>query len=208
MACPVPSHLPSAIDAGTTVAFTVSDCCHPSSLWTAVMVFNNGVAAPVSVTLTANADGTRFDAAISATVSATLALGPTTAIPIFTKISDTSVKEYGRAQATTVFPAITATAVPTAAQAMLTALEIAIKKLSGAVNQSVSFNGQSYSKGDLTKLLQERVRLQAEIIAEQKAALAARGGRVYNGHIQTEFVPTYCGPYPYFQIPGVYPCCP
>lgn len=207
MACSVPSHLPSAIDAGTTVAFTVSDCCHPSALWTGVLVLNNGVAAATSVTLTANADGVRFDATISATVSATLALGPTTAIPIFTKISDTSVKEYGHAQSTTVFPAITATAVPTAAQAMLTALNAAIVKLSGNVNQSVSFNGQSYSKGDLAKLLQERVRLQAEIIAEQKAAFAARGGRVSNGRIESEFVGPFCGPN--FGYPlGCFPCVP
>lgn len=204
MSCPVPSCVPRAIDAGTTVTFTVSDACHPSALWTAVLVLNNGVAAATSVTMTANADGVRFDCTISATVSAALALGATTAIPIFTNIA-TGAVEYGHAQMTTVLPAITATATPSAAQAMLTALNAAILKLSGAVNQSVSFNGQSYSKGDLAKLLQERVRLQAEIIAEQKAAFAARGGRGDDGRIHTEFVGPGCGPYPPFGIPAFYP---
>lgn len=197
--------IPRAIDAGTTVVFHVADACHPSALWTGVLVLNNGVAAATSVTMTANADGQRFDATISATVSATIALGPSTAIPIFTKIADTSVKEYGRAQSTTVLEAITATSTPSSAQTMLAALETAIKKLSGTVNQSVSFNGQSYSKGDLAKLLKERVRLQAEILADQRSALAARGGIVNDGRIQTVFTSSECGPFPPFGVHTFYP---
>ncbi len=199
MACSPSDCVPRVIDAGTTVAFHVSDACHSSALWTAAIVFNNGVAAATSVNMTANADGVRFDCTISATVSATLALGPTTAIPIFTKIADSSVKEYGRAQLTTVYPAITATATPSTAQALLTALNAAILKLSSAVNQSVSFNGQSYTKGDLQKLLEQRVRLQAEVLAEQRAAAAARGARVDSGRVHVRFDPVYCGgPYGFY----------
>ncbi len=188
MACQPFDCIPRTIEAGTTVAFHVGEECHPSALWTAVLVFNNGVAAAVSVNLTANADGWRFDCTISATVSATLPQGATTAIPIFTKISDSTVKENGRAFTANVLPAITATATPSPAQRMLAALETAITKLSGAVNQSVSFNGQQYSKGDLAKLLQERVRLQAEVIREQETLLRARGGHPNDGRVRPEFV--------------------
>ncbi len=205
MACQPFDHLPRTIDAGTTVVFHVEDACHPSSAWTAAIVLNNGLSAPTSVAMTANSDGKRFDCTISATVSSSLAQGPTTAIPIFTQIADSSVKEYGRASTTFVLPAITATATPSPAQRMLAALETAITKLSGAVNQSVNFNGQQYSKGDLAKLLQERVRLQAEVLREQQALLAARGGKPNDGRIHVRFDPVYCNvPYGFY---GGYPHC-
>lgn len=172
-----------------------------------VLVLNNGIASPSSIAGTTSADGASFDVTISATVSAGLANGPTTAIPLYTKISDTTVKEYGRASSTTVFPAITATGSPSVTQQMLTALNAAIIKLSGSTNSSVSFNGQSFTKRDLAQLIAQRTNLQAQVIAEQNALLSARGGHPNDGRIQTQFASPN-GTYPPYGYPGIYPVCP
>lgn len=63
----------------------------------------------------------------------------------------------------------------TTAQTMLTALEAAITTLSGTVNSSVSFNGQSYSKANLAELLAKRTMLQAEVYREREAIAALSG---------------------------------
>ncbi len=207
MTCQPYDCLPPAIDAGETVVFHVSDTCHTSNLWTGVLWLNNGIAAATSVALTANTDGRRFDCTISATVSATLALGPTTAQPLFTNIASSTVKEWGRASQTTVLPSLAATASPSPAQLLLTALNAAILKLSGSANLTVSFNGQTYTRQSITALYDERVRLQAEVIREQQELLRLRGGKVNSGRIETEFIGPFCGPFYGSPFPGS-TCCP
>lgn len=203
MSCQIPSCVPGTIDAGTTVIFQLLDVCHPANLWNGVIVFNaNTGAAPTSVSMTANGDGRQFNVTISATVSAAMAQGVTTAIPIFTKIADTSVIEYGRAQTTRVLPSISAAAVPSQAQIMVNTLMAALAKLAGTTNQSVSFNGQSFSKGNLQIYRDQLVYWQARVIQEQEALTGARGGIVNDGRVQTEFVGP-CGQFP-FATPGAY----
>lgn len=64
---------------------------------------------------------------------------------------------------------------PTIAQQMLDALNTAILQLSSATNQSVSFNGQSYTRSSLQMLLDQQVTLQAEVWREQMAQRRLRG---------------------------------
>lgn len=63
----------------------------------------------------------------------------------------------------------------TTAATMLAALETAITTLSTTVNQSVSFNGQSYTKASMADLLAQRTRLQAEVYREKQAIAALSG---------------------------------
>jgi len=202
MACQPTSCVPRAIDAGTTVVFHVDSNCHPSSEWTGVLVFNNGIDASKSVTMTANTDGRQFDVTLTPTFTAALALGSTMAIPLFTRISDSAV-EYGNAQTTVVLPAITATATPSTAQAMVTLLTAALARLAASKNASVSFNGQSFTKANISTYRDQLTYWQAIVIQEQEELTMLRGGRTNDGRIQTEFVGPCNGPLGY-SLPGVY----
>lgn len=202
MSCQPTSCVPRAIDAGTTVVFHVDSNCHPSNAWTGVLVFNNGVAASSSVAMTANSDGSRFDVTLSPTFTTALAQGVTTAIPVFTKVSDLSV-EYGLAQTTVVLPGIAATAVPSNAQAMVTLLLAALSRLASSKNASVSFNGQSFTKANISTYRDQLTYWQAIVIQEQAEITRLRGGRTNDGRIQTEFVGP-CGPWPTYAFPGGY----
>jgi hypothetical protein len=65
---------------------------------------------------------------------------------------------------------------PTIAQQMLAALDASILKLTTATGfQSVSFNGQSYTRGSLQMLREQRTALQAEVWREQQAQRRLRG---------------------------------
>ncbi len=77
----------------------------------------------------------------------------------------------------------------TTAQTMVTTLETAIATLSASTNQSVSFNGQSYSKANINTYRSDLVYWQAQVIKE-RAALAAlncctpnNAGRVANSFL-------------------------
>ncbi len=210
-ACQTPQHAPRAIDQGTTVHFTTCSTCHPSTEWTGVMVFNNGVAAPKTVAMTAQSSpSTGFDVNLSAAFTTALPTGVTTCIPIFTKISDGSV-EYGHAQTTVVLVPITATAVPSNAQNMVTLLEGALAKLATSQNQSVSFNGQSFSKANIATYREQLTYWKAIVIQEQQALTRLRGGVTNDGRVITVFQnPNGCGPYPNSFPFGPYPlgnCC-
>lgn len=190
----VPHHcIPRVINAGETVSFTVSDSSHPASAWTMVFVLNNGLCAPTSTAATTNTDGKSFDVTLSAAVSAGLAQGVSTAMALFTRISD-SVKEAGRAHQVNVVPSITAIPKPTDNEIALAACIATIAKISAQRFSSTSFNGQSSTTAQLDALQKQKVTLQAAVIAERKALLAARGGHVDNGRIQTEFVGSCDGP--------------
>lgn len=201
MSCAPHNCIPSAINGGETLTLTLSDGCHPANLWTMALVLNNGIVAPTSVAATTNTDGRSFDVTLTATVTAALAIGPTTVIPLYTKIADTTVKEYGHASSTTVIPAITATATPSFAQSQVTRLQGALAALSASKFSSAEFNGQTYTKVDASKYRVELTFWMAQVIEGQKAILAARGGCVNDGRIQTEFAPVAGYNYPPFGFP-------
>lgn len=55
----------------------------------------------------------------------------------------------------------------TSAQDILDALEATILKLAGGSNQTVSFNGQSFTKKDLKSLTEQRTYWKAEVLRGQ-----------------------------------------
>lgn len=183
----VQSGVPLSWESGETVRFLISDSYHPATLWTHAFVLNNGVDAPVSVAGAAN--GTSFDVAITAAVSATLKPIPYRWSHVFTAIDPVTEKEVGDSGIVDVLPNPTATAVPTFAQAQVALLETAITALapSGGFS-SVSFNGQSYSIGSLDGLRSQLLYWQARVIAEQRRLNALRGTD-QGGHIPIVFVP-------------------
>lgn len=69
-------------------------------------------------------------------------------------------------------PSLSVVPTVTAAARALANLETAIATLSSSVNQTVSFNGQSYTKGSMETYFKERTRLQAEVYREQQKTAA------------------------------------
>lgn len=110
-----------------------------------------------------------------------------------TRTSDSVIRVIETGQIT-IRPSFSAVPTVTSAAAMLTALNTAITTLTTTVNQSVSFNGQSYTKASLADLLGQRTRLQAEVYRENQAA-AALNGVSANPRVAVRFVPNQPGPF-------------
>lgn len=84
-------------------------------------------------------------------------------------------------------PDFSATPTTTAAQTMLAALETAITSLSSGLNETVSFNGQSFTKKNLRQLYDMRRDLQAEILLEQRRLAELSGEIPTDGTIGVRF---------------------
>lgn len=177
------SGVPLTIEAGNFVSFTETLTAYPASLWTMAFVLSSGSLAPISTAATANGDD--FLVTLSGTVTNSLAQGRWEWAEYVTASTERTTARNG---VLTVLPNLATQATPSAAQAMLTALETAITSLASSKFQSVNFNGQSYSRRDMKSLLDQRVLLQAEVIREQNRLAVARGARdPYR--IGIEFVP-------------------
>lgn len=105
---------------------------------------------------------------------------------VVTRTSD-SAKRQINSGALVVAPNLADMPTESAAAAMLAALEAAIQTLSAGTNQSVSFNGQSFTKKELRTLLEQRTQLQAEVIKEQEK-LAALSGNPRSRNVSTRFI--------------------
>lgn len=67
---------------------------------------------------------------------------------------------------------------PSTAQRVLTALETAMETLAAEPYSTVSFNGQSYTTGQIGFLNKTRTDLQAEVYREKQREMAIRGSAV------------------------------
>lgn len=112
------------------------------------------------------------------------------------RTSDNRKSYIGRGQLT-VRANLAIAATVTAAAAQLAALNAALATL--AIDRSVSFNGQSFSREDIKQLQDQRTRLQAEVDRENQQILAL-SGESRNGRVAIRFVPSqgwdYRGGYP------------
>lgn len=182
----VQSGVPFSIDSGETVRFLVSDADYSALLWTAAFVLNNGVDAPVSTPGVPN--GTGFDIVLTAAVTAALKPVQYQWALVYTAISPVTEKAIGETGAIEVLPNPSVQATPTFAQAQVTLLETVIASFGGNAFTSVSFNGQSFSRDNLTTYRSDLIFWQARVIAEQRRLNALRGTD-QGGHIPIVFVP-------------------
>jgi hypothetical protein len=96
-----------------------------------------------------------------------------------------------------------ATPTVTDAAAQLALINAAILTLTTTVDSSVSFNGQSFTKADLGRMQEARIRLQAEVYREQQR-IAELSGEGNNPVIGTRFLPqpgVWTQPFPYLNRP-------
>jgi hypothetical protein len=104
---------------------------------------------------------------------------------IVTRASD-SAKLQIASGTLTVIPNLATAPTTSTAATLLSQLETAISTLTTTTNASVSFNGQSYTKKDMSRLLDDRTRLQAQVLRENRD-LAALAGNPYDGNVSVEF---------------------
>lgn len=73
----------------------------------------------------------------------------------------------------------------TSAQDILDALEATILKLASGANQTVNFNGQSFTQKDMKSLTEQRTYWKAQVLREQAAAPGATAARYQIGFVQS-----------------------
>ena len=190
MSVPAVNGVPCTIQAGNTVIFTESFADYPPSAWAATIYISLNGGTVTSVAATESGDPYTFT--LSAAVTAALAYGANT----FTiRVTDGTDVAEAKSGFINVLPNPTVAQTASIAQQMLTALDATILALCASGNATVSFNNQSYTKRNLTELRALRTELQAEVIAERRAALRASGVRG-----QSTYAATFGGggnnPYP------------
>lgn len=178
--------IPTEIVSGTTVVWTETQTDYPQPDYTIAYKFL-ALDTPVDGVETFSVSGSGSGSAWTFTITSAAAPKPGRYLwqEIVTRASPAAVAVIASGQLT-VQPNFTAAPTTSAAATMLAALETAITTLSAGTNQSVSFNGQSFTKKDMRSLLDERTRLQAEVKREQEA-LAALSGRMNDRSIRTIF---------------------
>jgi len=93
----------------------------------------------------------------------------------------------------------------TNAALMVTNLQNALQLFATSPDQSVSFNGQSYSRANIMEYQRQLAWFQAAVIKEQNALRALNGCAQFN-RIAVQFVPADAsGPYSFGPYPGPYP---
>lgn len=186
MAVETVSGLPAIIESGDTVIFTEVFTDFPAASW--------GVTLYVSLNGTAitnwagSGSGSTYTFTLTAAQTAALTAGRYL-FSFYALETATSQRALAKTGELNVIPNLAATQTASTAQTMLTNIETAISSLTSGVNQSVSFNGQSFTKKELGGLLRQRTSLQAEVIREKRRADALRGIRKSNN-----LVPTFTNP--------------
>lgn len=166
--------VPATIAAGATLLFTESLSGYPASLYTLALILNrDGI---VIDNIAATASGDDFIVTKSAALTGAWQPGRVNWSEVVTKISDATVIQLNTGQLS-ITPNFAASITPTAAMTQLAAAEAAILKLMTGANQSVSFNGQSFSRHNLHEFFGVRDRLRAQVDAELLAmGVSTRGG--------------------------------
>jgi len=177
MAVETVSGLPAIIESGDTVIFTEDFTDYPVSAWgVKLYVSLNGTAV---TNWTGSGSGSTYTFTLTAAQTAALTAGRYL-FAFYATETATSQRELAKTGELDVLPNLAATQTASTAQTLLTNIETAITALSSGENQSVSFNGQSFTKKDLGGLLRQRTQLQAEVIREKRRADALRGIRRSN----------------------------
>jgi hypothetical protein len=162
---------PTVIEAGNTIRFTEGFSDFPASdRWTAKAI----IVADTPVASDGTADGDEFEFVFTGSQTGSITPGKYLLAIYATKDGE---RTKAKVQPIRVLPNLEAVPIPSSAERMLKELDSVMEALaSDADFTSVSFNGQSFTKGgDHTQLRAWRVALQAEVIRERDELAAAHG---------------------------------
>lgn len=181
------TEIPTEITSGTTVVWAETQTLYPQPDYTIAYKFL-ALETPVDGPETFSVAGSGSGSAWTFTIASSAAPKPGQYAwqQLVTRVSPAAIALIAEGRLT-VKPNLSAAPTTSTAETMLAALETAITSLATSVNQSVSFNGQSFTKQDIGRLYEQRTRLQAEVKRE-KAALAALNGNPPDGSVVSIFV--------------------
>jgi len=173
-------------ECGDNITIVQSFTDYPASAYSITLYLSlNGTAATNTA---GSGSGTDWTFSLTSATTSNLTAGVYDYAFYATKTADNSRSTAQTGQLTFI-PNLAASQTPSTAQQLLTALNATILELSGSGNQSVSFNGQSFSKRDMTQLMAMRRELEAQVFREQRAAANLRGV-VDSGNISPVFCPS------------------
>lgn len=178
--------IPSEITSGTTVVWAETQSLYPQPDYTIAYKFQ-ALDTPVdgyeSFAIASSGSGSAWTFTIASTTAPKP--GRYTWQQIVTRVSPAAVAVLATG-CMTVKQNLATAPTTTAAETRVATLTTAIATLCASTNQSVSFNGQSFTKQNLQQYRNELVAAQAEVRGE-KAALAAINGKPASGAVTTIF---------------------
>jgi hypothetical protein len=182
MAVETLSGVPCHFESGNTIVFEEVFTDFPASSWAATFCLSkNGVSAsPVTAT---ESDDT-FTFTLSATATAALTPGLYDFAIYVTSGSERATAKAGRL---TISANLAASQTPSFAQAQVTLLQSVLAAFNATDKQSVSFNGQSFTRAGVMQYRQELVYWESRVIAERRAAARLRGEPTHRS-----FGPRFC----------------
>jgi hypothetical protein len=163
MSVAVTQGFPASITIGDSVSFTINDSDHPVATWpTAQVVFRNGTTVKTFKGAISDLDQLF---ALTGTNTDTLKAGRNFVAVIYTDADGN--RESTDWQEIIVFADPTKALGSTFASRSLANIEAAIEKLSAGTNETVNFNGQSFTKKDIKTLMAIRDQFKDEVDSEQ-----------------------------------------
>lgn len=163
--------IPSVFVIGDAASFQVSDSDHPAASWTASVYFKDvgGNVLPFART---SISGSDHVFALTNANTLTLIAGKNVVCVVFSDGTHTQTSDWSEVK---VLDNPTAVSTPSFAQAQVTLLQGALAKFNGTTHQSVMFNGQSFSRANISTYRGELTYWQSVVRNEQEQAKANRG---------------------------------
>lgn len=186
--------VPTSLTAGDTWEFDIASPVLDPSLYTGTFWLSQGTAAPISAVGVANTGFYRVTV-LPATTATVISKAQWTWRFRAVSVADptTHIHEIDGGQIYVLpNPALAETA--TTAEEMVSTLEGAIATLGASTDQSVSFNGQSFTQANIDQYRRDLTWWMARVISEQGKRNAAMG-RGSDGGVRYEFEPSPAAPY-------------
>jgi hypothetical protein len=194
----MPDHVakcvPTSLTAGDTWEFDIGSYVFQPSLYTGTFYLSQGTAAPISSVGVANTDYYRVTVAPTTTATVVAKAQWTWRFRVVEIANPTTHIHDIAGGEIYVLPNPTVAEVATFAETMVSTLETALELLAATTDQSVSFNGQSFSQANIEQYRRDYTFWLARVIAEGNKRNFAMGKGSYGG-TRFEFEPSPAAPY-------------
>jgi hypothetical protein len=173
MSLTIQQGIPCTLTQGDAVSFTVSDSFHPATGWTSQIVFKNGSNAIKTFNGAVSGELHLFE--LTSAEMATIFAGLNLVCLVFTDPDGN--RQSSDWQEVNILADPTKTAEKTFAQNQVDLLQTVIGKLNASGFQTVNFNGQSFTRTNISEYQKQLTFYEARVIREQRKADIDRGIR-------------------------------
>lgn len=185
--------LPRSIVSGDVLTFIETDSSFPAGTYTATLSIK--AESGPNLNLTSTASGRDHLFALTSSDTGMLITG--NAVATFSMVDGSGNRTTRRSQMIFIIPDPSKPTPPSPAQLQVDAITAAITKLATGTTQSASFNGQSFTKKNLSELYSMQTALKAQLARERQQLNQAMGISP-NRDIAPRFAPT-SGIGPFFR---------